>query len=383
MKVLFFASTDDCLGGAKSLLELVDLLKSNGVELLVINPFHNKLNEKLDKLGIENYSAGYHLNICRKDCKGLKFGAKYILKFIRYSLFQLRAIRYIERTVDFSSIDIIHTNNSVEDIGVYFSKKYNKPHIWHLREFGDLDFNFYYFHKNIGQYISEHSTYMVAISNAIKKAWIKKGAADSKIVTICHGVKASIIEQAEHQNEKIRMIFAGTIIPEKGQFEFIKALTKLNEADIEKFQLDFYGTCEDAYLKELIDYIKENNLEQIVSFKGYTNHLNELLKEYDIGIINSRCEAMGRVTIEYMLAGLCVLASDRGANIELIDHEQYGLLYEYDNVDSIVEKLVYISNHPQEVIDIGKRARKNAMENYSIEKNVMKFIELYRRVINE
>lgn len=383
MKILFFASTDYRLGGAKSLLELVEMLNSKGIEVLVINPFHNKLNETLDEMGVENYSAGYHLNICRKNCDGLKFKIKYILKFIRYHIYQIRAIINIERKIDFSTIDIIHTNNSVQDIGVYFAEKYKKPHIWHLREFGDLDFNFYYFRKEIGKYISNHSTYMIAVSNAIKEQWTIKGADYNKIITITHGVKSKWIEPTEQKNNRIKMVFCGSIIPEKGQFDFIKAFAKLDKFEQEKFQLDFYGTCEETYLKELRDYVKENHLEEIISFKGYTTQLNKLLKGYDIGIVNSRCEAMGRVTIEYMLAGLCVLASDRGANVELIDNNQYGILYEYNNINDIVEKLKYICNNRHIVKDIGIRARENALEHYSIEKNVLKFIELYRRTINE
>lgn len=68
MKVLIIASTDDSLGGAKSLLELVELLKEKKIQIVVVNPFHNDLNVKLNEMKIENYSVGYHLNICRKDC---------------------------------------------------------------------------------------------------------------------------------------------------------------------------------------------------------------------------------------------------------------------------------------------------------------------------
>ena len=163
MKVCIIASTDDSLGGAKSLLELVELLKEKNIQIVVVNPFHNNLNVKLNEMKIENYSVGYHLNICRKDCGLFKFLIKYCIKFVRYKLYQLRGIYNLSKKIDFTKIDIIHQNNSVEDIGVYFSKKYNIPLVWHLREFGDKDFNFYYFHKNIGKYISDNSSKVISI----------------------------------------------------------------------------------------------------------------------------------------------------------------------------------------------------------------------------
>lgn len=385
MKILFFASTDDCLGGAKSLLELVEQLKKNSVEVIVVNPFTNKLNMKLNELGIENYSAGYHLNICKQDNIGFKHLLKFIAKFIRYRIYQLRGKYYIDKHIDFSDIDVIHSNNSVEDIGVYFAKKYQKPHIWHLREFGKEDFSFVYFHKNIGKYISDNCTTAIAISNAVKASWISKGTDSTKIVTICHGVQAERFPTIlkKENNKKIKIVFAGAIIPAKGQFEFIKALASIDKKYKDMFELDLFGTVEESYKIELQTYISENNLSDIVSFKGYTNNLNEILPEYDVGVVNSRCEAMGRVTIEYMMSGLCVLASNRGANPELLGNGSYGYLYEYENVNSIVEVLEYIALNREECRAIGLKAHKYALNEFSIEKNVSKYIELYRRCINE
>lgn len=385
MKILFFASTDDCLGGAKSLLELVEQLKKNGVEVVVVNPFSNKLNMKLNQLGIENYSAGYHLNICKQDHTGLKFILKFIVKYIRYSICQLRGKYYIDKKIDFTDIDIIHSNNSVEDIGVYFANKYKKPHIWHLREFGKEDFNFVYFHKNIGKYISDNCTASIAISNAVKESWVGKGVDTNKVVTICHGVQSEsfsiLLEKEKH--EKIKIVFVGAIIEAKGQFEFIKALASMNKKYRNMFELDLFGTVEESYKEELQNYILENNLSEIVYFRGYRNNINEILSEYDIGVVNSKCEAMGRVTVEYMMSGLCVLASNRGANPELLDNGSYGYLYEYGNIKSIIEVLEYIAVNREECRAMGLKAQKYAMSQLSIEKNVSKYIELYRRCINE
>lgn len=385
MKVVFFTSTDDCLGGAKSLLELVEQLKNKGIEIVVINPFRNNLNNKLNELRIENYSAGYHLNICKQDNSGLKYILKFIAKYIRYRFYQLRGIYNVDRNVDFSDVDIIHSNNSVEDIGVYFAKKYQKPHIWHLREFGKEDFNFVYFHKNIGKYISDNCTTAIAISNAVRESWINKGINTNKIVTICHGVesKGFSIEPIKKDNKKIKIVFVGAIISTKGQFEFIKALAYMDKEYRDMFELDLFGTVEESYKLELQEYIVKNDLSDIVFFKGYANNLKEILPTYDIGVVNSRCEAMGRVTIEYMMSGLCVLASNRGANSELLANGVYGYLYEYGNFKSIEQILKYIAKNREECRNIGVKAQKYAFNQLAIEKNVLKYIELYRRCINE
>lgn len=377
-------STDDCLGGAKSLLEMVKLLKEQcGIEVTVVNPFKNKLNDELSDLGIFNYSIGYQLNICRKDCSGIKWILKYCLKWIRYKICQQLAIRKLERLLDVSGFDIIHTNNTVEDIGAYFAKKYSIPHVWHIREFGDKDFNFYYFNRNIAKYISDNSSVVIAISNAIKSDWIKKGVSPDKIVTIVHGVNPNgiIPKEASKDVGKKRIIFAGNILPQKGQFDFIKSVNKLDVEYKRSVLVDFYGTCEENYKSEITAYINKNDLQDNVRLMGYSSELKKHLGEYDIGVVNSRCEAMGRVTIEYMMAGLCVLASNTGANIELLSDDS-GVLYEYDNPDSLVNMLLYLLDDDNRIKAYGDRAKEKALNKYSIVKNVNLYIKLYESLID-
>lgn len=385
MRIVFFASTDDCLGGAKSLLELVSLLKKNGHEIIVINPYKNNLNKKLDEMKIENYSGNYHLNICKMGNNNFLNAFKFLIKFIRYKVLQQYAKIKIDKLVDFRNVDIIHTNNSVEDISIYFVKKYNIPHVWHLREFGDLDFNFKYFHKDIGKYITDNSDKAIAISNAVKEAWISKGADPKKIVVICHGVNSNIIVPGnrEENRSKIKIVFAGTIIESKGQFDFIKIINSLSNNIKNRIKLDLYGTCEESYKQEIVSYIKNNNLQNIITLKGYSSSLSKELKNYDIGIVNSRCEAMGRVTIEYMLAGLCVFASNRGANVELLDNGNTGMIFDYHNQEDIRNKLSYLISNPKLIDKFGLSARNSALKNYDINRNIQKFIKLYRSLSNE
>ena len=102
--------------------------------------------------------------------------------------------------------------------------------------------------------------------------------------------------------------------------------------------------------------------------------------DYDIGVVNSRCEAMGRVTIEYMMAGLCVLASNTGANTEMLSGG-CGILYEYNNLPSMMSMLLYLLDNIEKMKVYGERARKKALDKYSIVKNIDLFVELYEGLI--
>ena len=95
------------------------------------------------------------------------------------------------------------------------------------------------------------------------------------------------------------------------------------------------------------------HLEKNVRFLGYQKNFYEKLAGYDCGIMCSRSEGFGRVTVEYMMAGLPVLASDTGANAELIENGVTGLLYHFPDVENLKNELLYMLEHKKEVSDMG------------------------------
>lgn len=383
LRVLYIASDDPGNGGSgKSLLEFISILKDNKlVEPIVVNPDNNGLNKKLDQLGIENYSIGYKMNVSRKENNKLKSIVKYIIKYLRYFSSEFRARKKLDSVLDFSNIDLIHVNNSTQDISAYISKKYNIPVVWHIREFGDKDFNFSYFKRNIAEFISLNSDAIIAISDAIKQDWIAKGVDSKKITTIMHGVNPQGIEEAQHTNEKIRIVFTGKISRAKGQELFIHALSKLEPQYRKMIEVDFLGGGDERYINLLDAYAKEHGLDSVVQFKGYCDNVNEILSTYDVGIVNSKSEGMGRVTIEYMFAGLCVLASDRGANVEILEKSNSGFLYEYENADSIIKCIKNLCDNRDLIVSNGKKAREYAYEHFSIQKNVIEYYLLYQKIL--
>ena len=58
-------------------------------------------------------------------------------------------------------------------------------------------------------------------------------------------------------------------------------------------------------------------------------------------------EGFGRVTVEYMLSGLCPIVSNTGANLEIVDDKISGIVYEKGNIQDLKEKIKYCINNIQ------------------------------------
>ena len=119
--------------------------------------------------------------------------------------------------------------------------------------------------------------------------------------------------------------------------------------------------------KEITALINENNLQEIVKLKGYSDNMADLLQEYDIGINNSRGEGFGLSTAEFMCAGLCVMCADRGANVELVKNNINGIIFQYGNINDIAFQLSELMNNKQKLVQLGYTASEEARTKYSSE----------------
>ena len=99
-----------------------------------------------------------------------------------------------------------------------------------------------------------------------------------------------------------------------------------------------------------------------------------------MGMMCSLSEGFGLVTVEYMMSQLCVIASDSGANPELVRDGACGLLYRYGDIDSLAEKLRYVLTHREEARAMGVRAREYACRYFTAERNAQEIYELYRQL---
>ena len=140
------------------------------------------------------------------------------------------------------------------------------------------------------------------------------------------------------------MCIVGGLSNSKNQIELIEAIHLLKRKDL--LQVDIIGSGENDYISYLRLKIREYQLDNIISFTGHISNIGSILTNYDIGIITSKKEAFGRVTIEYMLAGVAVVASRSGANIELIEDKKTGLLYDLGSIEDLASQIELLQNSP-------------------------------------
>lgn len=385
MKILYVTDTYEVGGSFLSFLGLIESISENHKDIVpvILSSKYGKNNEFADSHGIENYHVGHRAFIMNNGStiprKMVRFFTKPILK-IRYELSNKAALRRAEQLIDFSTIDLIHSNSDRNDLGAIIAEKYGIPHVWHLREYGEDCFSL---KKDYIRFMNNHTWRFIAISHAVSDIWIKKGLLPNKISVVYNGVNCPLGCQKKRKDNIMRGVITGFVSPCKGQYDLIQALAIIKEELRNRFQLDIYGNVAKEYLFILKIYILTHGLSEIVHYKGYVNSVEKLYSGYDLGFMCSKAEGFGRVTVEYMMNSLCVIASDTGANQEIIKDKENGYIYTYNDKYDLAKKILYVIEHPTEALKCAKKGFVDASSHYTKGINADNICCVYEEILKE
>lgn len=384
MRVLYFVGGNDDKYGAQILAtEIVSLMqRRHEVEYCVVTAKEGRTNRKCSELGIENYTSCYKYSTyypLQNPCLNV---IKRTVKRIMIDFSDKKAIYKIEKEIDVSSFDIIHTNINRDMIGGYFSRKYDIPHVWHLQEMYDSHFGLKTVRKKQLEWMNNNCDQYIAISNTVANDWITHGLMPSKMNTIYNGIQLDNYKQRQisaKDSQAIRFVMAGVVCKEKGQEQLIDAIASLPMSIQHRIEIDFYGGGKEEYLNYLIEKVSKYKLDKQISFKGYRDNISEVLYKYDVGVNCSKGEGFGLSTVEFMASRLCVLVSNCGANTELIHDQQNGLVFEYGCPKSLANCIEELYLDPEKRNRLMRNAYNSSLK-YSISECVDGIYKVYERL---
>lgn len=328
LNVVFIADLPVTGGATNSLVELTAALHDlYGVNCTVCTHQKSELNERLRAVGVSSVVTGHGPFLAGGSHSKLRTAYSVVANCYRWRKAINTSICKAEEAIDFSKVDLIHSNLPRTDLGILLAAKHGIPHICHLRESSFEDFNCVSLRKDPAKFISDNSAAMIAVSNYVKANWVSRGADPNKIRVIYNGVNVGGIRRksAERKSGPLKVIFLGGYAKGKGIDDVLKAAAELPQAVAGRIQIDVYGYGNATFANA---YVRRHGLEQFIRLHGVLENVKECLADYDIGLACSKAEAFGRIILEYKTAGLGVIAANRGAFPELIEDGVDGVLYD-------------------------------------------------------
>jgi len=373
MRILFITHYDNMYGANKALFQLIKLLKTEyGEEPMLVIPGEGEMSRELKKIGvpciispITQWQAVY--------TSPMRF---FVKKILRRKQIAAETEELYQRLKD-CKIDVIHSNSSVIGHGAVLAKKLNCKHLWHIREFSKEHFGMKYFYssKRVKEYY-ETADCLLTISDSLKENYQEKYPG-AHILRIYDGVSMEVSEANRNKaDEIVRFCYVGYFFPMKRQLSLLKACRKLKEQGIRNFELYLVGEGKEKYTKELQSYIEKHRLEE-VKLPGYQKDVSSFLKKMDVGMIASKYEGFGLVTVEYMLHGLPVIGYRSGGTSEIVLDEITGILYEEE--DKLVASMKWLIEDEDLRKKMGEAGKNRAVTNFTGNQNAKEIALLYQK----
>lgn len=318
------------------------------------------------------------------------------IDFIRYpfSKGNCKAYRQLNRLIKKEKFDAIHCNTPIGGaLGRLcgYKNKVKKiiytAHGFHFYKGAPLINNLIY--KSIEGWLAHYTDALITMNeedykNAKKMRLRNKGKV-YKVNGVGIDVDAynnNIIVNKDEYRKEIGLnkddfvcIAMGDLIKRKNYPTAIKAIAKCNKSKIH------YLICGEGPEKERLAALAcELKIENQIHFLGYRSDIRELLAMSDCFLFTSLQEGLPRSLMEAMASGLpCIVSKIRG-NVDLIESNLNGYLYEPNDIEGFTKGLLDIFENRKKINNMVKISLKK-INNYDNEKVKLDIKKIYASVL--
>ncbi len=234
----------------------------------------------------------------------------------------------------------------------------------------------------------------ITVSKDLERYLIQRvGVRASRITQIYNGVDTARFAPAAHKpadvlpepfrgDDKVVIGTVGRLQPGKDQETLLRDFAALigNNAELAqraRLAIVGYGPRQTA-LQELAASL---GIAEHVWMPGALKNVPDVLRSFDVFVLPSLAEGISNTILESMAAGLPVIATAVGGNVELIDDGESGCFIQPGDVQGLADVLArYISDTGLRRGQ-GARARQIAIERYGLEAMIGRYQSVYETLI--
>lgn len=228
---------------------------------------------------------------------------------------------------------------------------------------------------------------VIAVSEADRERMISLvGMPADKVVVVPNGISWPDASDPDRVRRELGigpddavLVQTAVLRPQKAIGVMLNALAILHRTHPQA-RLLIAGSGDEAPLRAIA---AELRLGEAVSFLGARADVAELLASARVGVLSSDFEGMPLAALEYMAAGLPVVATAVGGLPEMVREGDTGLLVPPRDPEALADRLRRLLDDPGLARDMGARGRVLARARFSTEAMVGHVTDLYVRLLAE
>ena len=261
-------------------------------------------------------------------------------------------------------------------VGIDIAKRLGVRHIWHVREFLDLDFHLDIFMgiPRLRRLIN-HADARVCISPAVAKHWRFK---EENTHVIFNAIQSESEISYIERKEPYFLFCAGNLGGTKHADDAIRAFAASNLSN-QGYKLKLVGGGSEEELAMLHTLAQQLYVVDYVEFCGYQHDVKEYFLHATAFLMMSENEAMGRVTVEAMFYGCPVIARNSGGTPDFATHGQSAFLF--NSLDECADYMRLCTTESQNKLVVA--AQQVVCHTFTEEVYAQKVLNVYKNVLTE
>jgi glycosyltransferase involved in cell wall biosynthesis len=158
-------------------------------------------------------------------------------------------------------------------------------------------------------------------------------------------------------NSPLKFCTFSRVTKDKGISDAIYAIKKINELKNEIVAcLDVYGEVSPEYKDEFYSILSDPSIQRFIKYKGIVKSEESVscINKYFMLIFPTKFKGEGfpGTIIDSLNAGVPILASKWKYYNEILSEGYDSVAYDYESVESLVDRLLQIIDNPQEIVNL-------------------------------
>lgn len=225
----------------------------------------------------------------------------------------------------------------------------------------------------------------IAVSQQDRRRMIDvEGVRADRIVVVANGIPAMPEGDGATVREELDIAADAPVIgavarlwPEKGLDMLVRASARLS-GRFPGLRIVVVGDGPERVKLERL--AAELGLGRMVMLLGERSDVHSQLAALDVGVLTSRREGSPLAVIEYMAAGLPIVATRVGGIPDLIEHGVDGLLIEPDDVEGLVTAIAWLLDDRERAARLGRNARERQRRQFDLAVMIRRLEDLYETI---
>jgi L-malate glycosyltransferase len=140
---------------------------------------------------------------------------------------------------------------------------------------------------------------------------------------------------------------------------------------------------EGELMESLRELAGQLGIRDDVFFLGRCDRVADLLFASEVGVLSSKAEGFANAILEYMAAGLPVVATDAGGAREAIIEDETGYVVASGDDERMAARIIELLKEPTRARAMGERGKLIAAEKFSCDRHLQNTLELYDELLSK